>query len=209
MKYILKKIASLVITLLIISFVTFLAFSIIPGDAAEAKLGMDATEEQIEALREEMGLNGSVLTRYFKWLGKVLRWDFGISFRYNMPVTELISDRLGATIGLAVISLVIILVASIPISLVSAVKPSGPLDNTITVLTQIGMAIPQFFLGMVLTLIFGILLSWFNTGGYVSPKENFGGFLGFNQLSLGGLLCCLFLGLCLCDLLLGVCFGEF
>lgn len=182
MKYVIKKIASLVITLLIISFVTFLAFSVIPGDAAASKLGMDATEEQVEALREAMGLNDPVPVKYVRWLGNVLKGDFGDSYRYNMPVTQLISDRLGATLGLAFLSLALILVLSVPLSLLSAAKPNGAVDNVLTVLTQIGMAVPQFFLGIVLTLVFGILLSWFNTGGYVNPKEDFGGFLRFMLL---------------------------
>ncbi len=179
MKYIIKKIASLVITLLIISFVTFLAFSVIPGDAAASRLGMDATEEQVEALREEMGLNDHFIVQYGRWLGKALTGDFGVSYRYNMPVTTLISDRLGATLGLAVLSLMLILVVSVPLSLLSAAKPNGTVDNVLTVLTQVGMAVPQFFLGIVLTLVFGIMLSWFKTGGYVSPGEDFGGFLSF------------------------------
>ncbi len=182
MKYIIKKIASLVITLLIISFVTFLAFTVIPGDAAASRLGMDATPEQVEELREEMGLNGPVLTRYFKWLGKAARGDFGKSYRYDMPVAELISDRLGATVGLACLSLVLILVFAVPLSLLSSAKPNGTADNILTTLTQVGMAVPQFFLGIVLTLVFGIFLSWFKTGSYVSPKENFGGFMSFMLL---------------------------
>ncbi len=182
MKYIIKKIASLVITLVIISFVTFLSFSVIPGDAAEANLGMDATEEQVEELREAFGLNGPLPVRYLRWMGKAVRGDFGISFRYNMPVTRLISDRLGATIGLAFLSLILILVFSVPLALLSAARPNGAIDNVLTVLTQIGMAVPQFFLGIILTLIFGILLSWFNTGGYVSPKEDFWGCMSFMLL---------------------------
>ncbi len=179
MKYIIKKIASLVITLLIISFVTFLAFAVIPGDAAVSKLGMDATPEQVEELREEMGLKGSVMSRYLRWLGNAARGNFGKSYRYDMPVTELISERLGATVGLACVSLVLILVFSVPLSLLSAAKPNGAVDNVLTILTQIGMAIPQFFLGIVLTLVFGILLSWFKTGSYVSPSVDFGGLLSF------------------------------
>ncbi len=179
MKYIIKKIASLVITLLIISFVTFFAFSIIPGDAAASKLGMDATPEQVEELREEMGLNGPVMSRYLRWLGKAAKGDFGKSYRYDMPVTKLISDRLGATVGLACLSLVLILLFSVPLGLLSAARPNGHVDNILTVLTQVGMAIPQFFLGIVLTLVFGILLSWFKTGSYVSPGEDFGGFVTF------------------------------
>ena len=179
MKYIIKKIASLVITLLIISFVTFLAFSVIPGDAADAKLGLDATDEERAALREEMGLSKSIPVQYFNWLTKAVRGDFGNSYKYPNTVSELISGRLEATLGLALLSLVLILVISVPLSLLSAARPNGVIDNFLTVMTQIGMAIPQFFLGIILTLVFGIILSWFKTGGYVSPREDFGAFLSF------------------------------
>ncbi len=182
MKYIIKKIASLVITLLIISFVTFLAFSVIPGDAADSRLGIDSTEEERAALREELGLNDPIPTQFVRWLLKALKGDFGMSYKYNKPVSELISDRLDATVGLAVISLILILAISVPLSILSSARPNGIVDNILTVMTQVGMAVPQFFLGIVLTLVFGIILSWFNTGGYVDPGENLSGYLSFMLL---------------------------
>lgn len=179
MKYILKKILSLVITLLIISFVTFFAFSVIPGDAAVTKFGLDATPEQVEELRAELGLNENILIRYGKWFVKAVTGDFGVSSRYSMPVSSLVSDGMAATFGLAIVSLIMIVLFSIPLALLSSRKPNGALDNVITVFTHVGMATPQFFLGMILTLVFGIWLSLYKIGGYVSPSENFGGFVGF------------------------------
>ena len=179
MKFILKKIGTLIITLVIISFLSFLAFSLIPGDAAVASLGMDADEAAIEALREELGLNRPVPVQYGDWLLSALKGDFGESTQYRLPVKELVSQRLPVTITLAVYSMLLVVLVSFPLGLLGARRPNGALDTGLTVLSQIGMAVPQFFLGILLTYFFGILLSWFTVGGYVNYKEDLGGFLSF------------------------------
>lgn len=179
MKFILKKLGTLIITLVIISFLSFLAFSLIPGDAAVASLGMDATEEDIEALREELGLNRPVPVQYADWLLSALQGDFGESTQYHLPVSELVAQRLPATITLAVYSMILIVLVSFPLGLLGTGKPNGAADTTVTVLSQVGMAVPQFFLGILLTYFFGILLRWFPVGGYVSIKEDPAGFFRF------------------------------
>ena len=111
MKFFIKKLITLIITLLLISFLTFTAFSVIPGDAALSRLGKDASEQQVEALREEMGLNDSLPVRYVRWIGGAVTGDFGESYRYEgISVSSLLSDRLPVTVLLSVIALVIILV---------------------------------------------------------------------------------------------------
>lgn len=179
MKYFLKKIGTLIITLLIVSFLTFVVFQIIPGDSAIATLGTDATPEAIEALREEMGYNDPIPVRYINWMKGVIKGDFGTSTKYNESVTTLIKDRLPVTFWLAILSLIIILVISIPLGILSARKQGKILDEVVSFITQISMSIPPFFLGIVITLIFGILLQWFVPGKYISYKENFTGFLQF------------------------------
>ena len=182
MKFVLKKIGTLIITLVIISFLSFLAFSLIPSDAAVTSLGMDADEAAIEALREELGLNRPVYVQYGDWLLSALRGDFGESTQYHLPVSELVANRLPATVTLAVYSMIIIILVSFPLGLLGTKKPNGAVDTAVTVLSQMGMATPQFFLGIVLTFFFGILLTWFPVGGYVNPKEDLGGFLRFLML---------------------------
>lgn len=179
MKFILKKIGTLIITLVIISLLSFLAFSLIPSDAAVANLGMDADEAAVEALREELGLNRPVYVQYGDWLFSALRGDFGESTQYHLPVRELVAKRLPATITLAVYSMIIITLVSFPLGMLGTKKPNGVMDTTVTVLSQIGMAVPQFFLGILLTFFFGIVLNWFTVGGYVSPAEDLSGFLSF------------------------------
>ena len=147
MKYMLKKITTLIITLLLVSVVTFVAFSVIPGDPALAKLGTYATPERVEALREEMGLNKSLPERYIDWLQGAVHGDFGESYQYaGVPVSELINQRLQVTAILAVMSFIIILVIAIPMGIVSARKEGTWIDVFINLFTQVTMAIPAFFL---------------------------------------------------------------
>lgn len=179
MKFIAKKIGTLLITLLIISFLSFLAFSLIPGDAALSALGVDGDKEAVEALREELGLNRSIPVQYGDWLFSALQGDFGESTQYHLPVKELVAQRLPVTITLAIYAMFFVILVSFPSGLFSARKPEGILDTMIMVVSQLGMAIPQFFLGILLTFVFGIVLSLFPVGGYVSYKEDFIGFLSF------------------------------
>lgn len=109
MKYTLKKVLTLVLTLLIVSFLTFIAFQVVPGDSAVTQLGTNATEENIEALREAMNLNGNVLVRYGRWLSSVFTGDFGISSQYKIPVSSLILERMPVTIWLAALSFLLFL----------------------------------------------------------------------------------------------------
>ena len=176
MKFVLKKLITLIITLLIISFLTFTAFSVIPGDASLTRLGKDATQEQIEALREEMGLNDPLPVRYVHWISGVVRGDFGESYRYaGTSVSSLLADRLPVTVLLAGISLIIILVFSIPLGILSARYSGRWIDVVTNQLTQIIMAVPPFFLGIILTYVFGLVLKLFQPGKFILPSESFWG----------------------------------
>lgn len=175
MKFFIKKLITLIITLLVISFLTFAAFSVIPGDAALSKLGKDATEEQLERAREEMGLNDPLLERYVRWAGDALHGDFGDSYRYEgTTVSDLLAQRLPVTVLLAAISLVIITVISIPLGILSARYAGKWIDSLTGYITQVLMAVPSFFLGMILTYVFGLVLHVFQPGNFISPLENFG-----------------------------------
>ena len=173
MKYFIRKIVTLIITLLFISMLSFAAFSVIPGNAAISKLGTDATPERVAALEASMGLDKPVIVRYGNWLKDALHGDFGESYQYEgVRVSELLAQRLPTTIILALLSLVIILVLSIPLGILSAKYSGKWLDTLINQLTQITMAIPAFFLGIILTYIFGIALKWFQVGKFVSLSED-------------------------------------
>lgn len=175
MKFFIKKLITLIITLLVISFLTFTAFSVIPGDAAFSRLGKDATEEQLERARDEMGLNDPLLERYGRWVTDAMQGDFGESYRYEgTSVRSLLAQRLPVTVLLAVISLLIITVISVPLGILSARFAGKWVDTLTNCLTQILMAVPSFFLGMILTYVFGLILHMFQPGKFIEPSENFG-----------------------------------
>ena len=179
MKYIVKKAGTLIITLLIVSFLSFFAFSIIPGDAARSKLGTEATQEQIEALQKEMGLDQPLPVQYGNWLKNFITGDLGESYSYSMPVSELLRDRIPITVALTLMSFLLILVISIPLGIITAQKEGSRLDRVLTILNQIVMSVPGFFLGILITFVFGLVLKWFTPGAYVSITESFGRFLGY------------------------------
>lgn len=179
MRYFIKKTVALLVTLLVAAFLTFLAFEVIPSDAAEAALGMDATEEEVEALREQLGLNRPLLVRYGDFLFRAVRGDFGESTQYKMPVMELLADRFSVTVGLALLSFAIIVGISVPLGIFAARAKTKAGEGIATFFTQMMMAVPPFFLGMLITLLFGIVLRWFTPGAYVPASDNFFGFLSF------------------------------
>ena len=179
MRYYVKKIISLIMVLFLIMLLTFIAFQVIPGDGAVTRLGVDATPEAIEALRESLGLNRSLPARFFSFLGGAVRGDFGMSYHYSKPVGELLAARLPATIGLAALAILLIVAVSVPLGLLCSRREKGVIDRTITLVTQTLMAGPAFFLGIIITLIFGRILRWFSPGGYVSPGEDFFGYLSY------------------------------
>lgn len=179
MRYIGKKMVTMVVTILIISFLVFFAFDMIPGDAALASLGTDATPERIEALREQMGLNRPLLQRYADWLFSFVRGDFGTSYKYNMPVLDMMADKFPITVMMAMISFVMIVVVSLPLGIYTVKHQGKWIDRVITVVNQILMAIPHFFMGIVLTYVFGLLLKLFTPGAFVSYDVDFKAFIRY------------------------------
>jgi ABC-type dipeptide/oligopeptide/nickel transport system permease component len=180
MKTVIKKSITLIITLLCISFLTFTAFAVIPGDAAQNRLDKDASAEQVEQLREEMGLDDPLPVRYGRWIAGALHGDFGESYRFeNTSVGSLLSTRLPITALLAGISLILILVISIPLAILSARYEGRWPDTVLNSLSQVVMAVPSFFLGILFTYLFGIILRFFTPGTFVYPDENLGACLSY------------------------------
>ena len=174
MKYILKKTGILIITLIMISLLAFLAFQIIPGDPTTKILGTEYTPERAEALREQLGLNGNVFVRYFRWLKGLLTGDLGISYSYFLPVKEVLDGKIALTAILSLMSWIIVTVISIPLGIIM-VRYQSPIFRRISVsLNQIFMAIPPFFLGMLLAYIFGLVLKLFTPGYYIPLSQDLG-----------------------------------
>lgn len=179
MKWIVKKMTSMIVTLFLVSVITFLAFEVVAGNSMISKMGMDASPEQIKALEEEYGLNKSLPERYGDWFIHAIQGDFGTSYQYNVPVTNLVSDRMAVTVGLGLLSIVLILAISIPLGLFISRHEGGMWDHVISTLNQVFMSIPHFFLGMLICLIFGIVLRWFQPGAYVPMKQSVSGYFAY------------------------------
>ncbi len=179
MKYVGKKIVTMCLTLLLVSFLVFLCFTVIPGDPALAKLGTEATPERVEALRKEMGLNRPFLVRYADWLVSFVRGDMGESYSYEIPVTSMLAGKVPITITMSIMSMLMIVGVSIPLGLYTARHEGGIADRVIYAVNQVFMAVPAFFAGILITILFGIFLRLFTPGGYVSYADNFWRFLGY------------------------------
>ncbi|MDR1131903.1 MAG: ABC transporter permease [Oscillospiraceae bacterium] len=167
MKYILKKVGIFLLTLLGISVLVFIAFQIVPGDPTARLLGTQATPERVDALREQLGLNDPAVLRYFRWLTDFLRGDFGGSYTYAMPVSALISGKIAVTAALSGLSFLMVLAMSIPIGVLRARFAHSIPDRISMVFNQIIMSIPQFFIGIIFTYVFGLVLRLFTPGDFV------------------------------------------
>ena len=179
MKFFIKKLTGLIIALLIVSILAFLAFEIIPGDPARSILGTEATEGKVQALREEMGLNRPLPQRYGQWVKDFLAGDMGVSYSYQDPVREMIGDKIPITAALALMSFAFILLFSIPVGILSARYENGVWDRIFLVLNQVIMSVPPFFIGIVLTVLFGLTFKLFVPGDYVSYTDSMSGFLSY------------------------------
>ena len=184
-KAFLKRLALLVGTLLLVTILAFVAFSIIPGDPTSSILGMEATDEQIATLRAQLGLDLPIWQRYWNWLTAFVTGDFGQSYQFKLPVSDLLRTRAEATLVLAGIAFALIVVISIPLGLLAARRGGGVLDKildgVITVITQITMSVPNFIVGIGLLFVFALVLKWFRPE-YVSLEDGLGAHLHYMLL---------------------------
>jgi peptide/nickel transport system permease protein len=173
----LRKLFAMLATVFLVSMITFITFEIIPGDPVLARLGVDADEAQIRALSEELGLDEPLSKRFFGWITGLFTGDLGQSIRYSRPVSELILDRLPVTLSLALISMALIVIIGVPLGILSARYGDRLPGISISIVSQIGMAVPSFWTGIILMYIFGLTLRWVSPGGYtpwsVDPVEAF------------------------------------
>ena len=172
MKYFVKKAVSLIIILLIVSLLAFLAFQIIPGDPTTKLLGTQYTPERAAQMREALGLNRPIIIRYFDWLKGFLTGDMGISYNYSITVKEMLADKVPITLILTAMSFVIMTVVSIPLGIFLAKHEGTWTDRIFTTLNQIIMSIPPFFIGIVLSYIFSIILKFFVHGQFISYADD-------------------------------------
>lgn len=179
MKYIGKKIITMIVTLLVVSLLVFLSFNFISGDPATSMLGTSATPERVEALREEMGLNRPLLVRYVDWVGDFLTGDMGTSYSYRIPVGQMLAEKFPITLVLTLMSFLMVIAISIPIGIYSAKHEGGMADRVIYIINQFIMSVPPFFAGILITILFGMIFKLFTPGGYISYTQSIPGFFAY------------------------------
>jgi peptide/nickel transport system permease protein len=169
--YLANRILSLIPVLFVVSIVVFLIMHITPGDPAVVMLGEDATPEQVAELREELGLNKPIYTQYLDWAIGVFQFDFGASYFMRETVAEAILSHLSPTISLTVISQLVALIIAIPIGIFAAKRRGTTSDQTVMGVSLLGMSIPNFILGLLTMLVFGVIFRLLPVAGY-EPLEN-------------------------------------
>ncbi|TCL00438.1 peptide/nickel transport system permease protein [Shimia isoporae] len=174
LRYALKRLLSLFISLAIASVVIFAVIEIAPGDPASFMLGMNAQPDTVSALRTELGLDVSKSQRYVNWVGGMLSGDFGTSYTYRTPVGEMIADRIWVSLPLALYALTLSTLIAFPVGIYAAANRGKPGDMAVMGATQLGIAVPNFWFAMMLVLIFAINLRWFSAGGFAGWDKGFG-----------------------------------
>src|SRR5699024_2593537 len=164
-----RRFFQLILLLFGISFLVFMSMHIAPGDPATIIGGPNATSSDLEAIREEMGLNRPVLIQYFDYLGGILQGDFGYSYQTNQAVTEAIITRFPTTVKLATASMIVAVIIGIVAGIISARKQNSWIDVTSTTFALVGVSIPNFWLGAMLILVFAVNLQVLPVGGLNSP----------------------------------------
>ncbi len=179
MKTVFRKIITFFITILLVTFFVFVAFEMIPGDAATARLGINATPEALARAREELGLTRPFFVRYFSWLSSFFFGDMGTSYSYGVSVKSMLAQKLPITLTLTLLSFFLTIIISIPIGMLTSKYEDRALSKAVDVIGQLSMSIPPFFLGILITYVFGMVLRFFTPGGFVSYNVNFIRFLGY------------------------------
>lgn len=164
-RYIMKRILMMIPVLIAVSFVVYFLMDLAPGDIISSMAPQDATEAEIEIMREELGLNGSLIERYFRYLGNLLRGDMGMSLSLKRPVADVFFERFPATLELALAATVVALAISIPLGIAAATHHRSFLDGFSMVTAMLGLSMPGFWLGLLLILFFSHQLGWLPSGG--------------------------------------------
>lgn len=175
LRYTLKRLVSLTISLAIASLVIFLVIEVAPGDPASYMLGINAQPDTVAALRAELGLDVSGPERYLSWIGGMVTGDFGTSYTYRTPVSKMIADRMWISLPLAIYALTLSTLIAFPAGIYAAARRGKGGDVAVMGATQLGIAVPNFWFAMMMVLIFAINLRWFSAGGFPGWDEGFWG----------------------------------
>ena len=173
--YTIRRLISLAISLVLISLLIFTVMRIIPGDPAQMMLGTEAEPETLEILRDKLGLAEPLIVQYLSWARGVLTGNLGDSLRYNVPISTLISSRLLVTAPLAGIAILLSILLGVPTGLYAGTHRNQMGDYGVMIFSQIGLAVPAFWFGILLMLIFAVQLHWFPAGGFIPWTKSVSG----------------------------------
>ncbi len=182
LRYLVKRLGYLAATILVASLVVFVTIEVVPGDPASYMLGMNAQPDTIAALRTELGLDRSRPERYWHWISGMLRGDFGTSYTYRTPIVDMVNDRLWISLPLTLYALLISTLIAFPAGLLAASRRGSVVDTSVMGVTQLGIAIPNFWFAMLLVMLFAIKLRWFSAGGFAGWDAGF--FTAMKSLTL-------------------------
>jgi len=171
--FLLKRLITLVATLIGTSVIVFLVLEILPGNAAQILMGPDAAPEAVEALATKLGLDRPAGVRYWDWITGMLVGDLGLSYAYSTPVGELVLERLALTVPLAVMAMFFTTVIALAAGIYAASRHNRLGDVGVMGLTQVGIAIPNFWFAILLILLFSVHLKWFSAGGFPGWGDGF------------------------------------
>ncbi len=172
--YLIKRLLALVPVLGVVAVVVFLLIHLTPGDPAAVMLGPEASEEDVQALREELGLTAPLYLQFFRWLGAVLQGDLGDSLFIQRPVTEVLADALGPTLSLAIMAELLALAIAVPAGIMAARRRGTAVDRAFMGGALLGISVPSFLSGLFLVLVFAVGLGWFPVAGFRPLEEGMG-----------------------------------
>ena len=170
-RYVVRRVAAFVATLFFVSVLVFVVIRILPGDPASIIMGTEGSPEATERLRESMGLNRPLVVQYVDWLARAVRGDLGISIQYDVPVGSLIVSRLPVTLPLMLLAALFMILAALPLGIFAATRHRRLGDYLTMVVSQIGIAVPSFWAGLLLILLFSVRLGWVQSGGFAGWSE--------------------------------------
>jgi len=175
--YAFRRFLSLIVSCFLISVLVFIVMHVIPGDPAQIMLGTEADPSTLAALRDQLQLDLPIYAQYGTWVRGVLSGDLGESLRYHVPISKLIASRLAVTAPLAIMAILIAIVIGLPAGLYAATHRGKLGDYGVMTLSQVGLSIPSFWLGILLMLAFSLRLHWLPAGGFVPWSKSFIGAL--------------------------------
>jgi peptide/nickel transport system permease protein len=172
LSFITRRVMQTFVVLIIVTFIVFLLLYLIPGDPARTMLGIEASAQDVAALRSQLGLDRPMMVQFGSWLFHVLQGDLGRSIQFHQPVSHLITTRLPVTIYVGILALILSTILGVGAGVISAVRRGTVLDQAITVFANAGVAVPVFWLGILGIYLFALQLGWLPVQGYTSPFEN-------------------------------------